>query len=97
MSKKICKKRGFLRQKKRGYVPLKNRRKRRKLISGNSSKMKMVIKDITNSVWDASILADKALEAKLFDARITVTDNLKRVESIRNTKIYAIARILAQN
>lgn len=82
MSKKICKKRGFLRQKKRGYIPMKKRRKRRRLISGNSSKMKMGSKDITNSAWDAYILADRALEAKLFDARITVTDNLKRVESI---------------
>ena len=76
---------------------MKKRRKRRRLISGNSSKMKMGSKDITNSAWDAYILADRALESKLFDARITVTDNLKRVESIRNTKIYAIARILAQN
>lgn len=79
---KICKKRGFLRQKKRGYIPMKKRRKRRRLISGNSSKMKMGSKDITNSAWDAYILAARALEAKLFDARITVTDNLKRVESI---------------
>jgi hypothetical protein len=61
---------------------MKKRRKRRRLISGNSSKMKMGSKDITNSAWDAYILADRALEAKLFDARITVTDNLKRVESI---------------
>ena len=44
--------------------------------------MKMGSKDITNSAWDAYILADRALEAKLFNARITVTDNLKRVESI---------------
>ena len=79
---KNMQKTGVFASEKEGVYTHEKRRKRRRLISGNSSKMKMGSKDITNSAWDAYILADRALEAKLFDARITVTDNLKRVESI---------------